>query len=333
VNPDPSRGIDASGILAFPPAIPQPPREVQRTLTIWRISDGKPGHDNQSLGLAEALLRRVPGGEHCISLAQAGGFFARLRMAKKAAADLPAPDLILGAGHATHPVLLRLARRYRAKSVVLMKPSLPLSWFDLCIAPEHDFPTRRESPNLILTRGALNRVTPGTGEKSGKLILLGGPSKTHGWDGAAILAMLAKATDRGGWDLTDSRRTPEGFLDQIHEKLPGIVTHCHRETPPGWVPEKLRAAKEVWVTEDSVSMIYEALTSGARVGLLPVPRLAKDSRVLRGIDRLVADGYLTPYARWAETQRMAGPPETLRETERCAEIILAMAFKPQAVES
>ncbi len=294
MNPDPSRGIDASGILAFPP----------RTLTIWRISDGKPGHDNQSLGLAEALLRRVPGGEHCISLAQAGGFFARLRMAKKAAADLPAPDLILGAGHATHPVLLRLARRYRAKSVVLMKPSLPLSWFDLCIAPEHDFPTRRESPNLILTRGALNRVTPGTGEKSGKLILLGGPSKTHGWDGAAILAMLAKATDRGGWDLTDSRRTPEGF-----------------------------AAKEVWVTEDSVSMIYEALTSGARVGLLPVPRLAKDSRVLRGIDRLVADGYLTPYARWAETQRMAGPPETLRETERCAEIILAMAFKPQAVES
>jgi mitochondrial fission protein ELM1 len=299
---------------------------VERSLTIWRISDGKPGHDNQSLGLAEALLRRVPGSEHCIPLAGSGGFFARLRAAGAAAVGLPVPDLILAAGHATHPALLWLARKHRAKSVVLMKPSLPLSCFDLCIAPEHDFPAGCTRPNLILTRGALNRVFPAAGEKSGKLILIGGPSKTHGWDGEAMLAMLAKATDRGGWELTDSRRTPAGFLDQIREKIPGIVTHSHRETPPGWVPEKLRAAKEVWVTEDSVSMIYEALTSGARVGLLPVPQLVRDSRVLRGIDRLVADGFLTPYARWAETQRIARPPETLREAERCAEITIQFVF-------
>ncbi len=295
---------------------------MQRTLTIWRISDGKPGHDNQSLGLAEALLRRMPGGEHCISLAENGGFFARLRMAKKAAAALPAPDLILGAGHATHPVLLRLARRYQARSVVLMKPSLPLSWFDLCIAPEHDFPTRRESPNLILTRGALNRVTPGSGEKSGKLILLGGPSKTHGWDGEALLEMLAQATDRGGWELTDSRRTPADFLDQARHKLPGVAVISHTQTPPGWVPEKLRMAKEVWVTEDSVSMIYEALTSGARVGLLPMPRLAKNSRVPRGVDALIAEGFLTTHAEWQKTRRLAAPPQALCEADRCAEWLL-----------
>jgi mitochondrial fission protein ELM1 len=296
---------------------------VEQALTIWRISDGKPGHDNQSLGLAEAVLRRVSGGVHGISLAESGGFFARLRSAVEAAAALPAPDLILAAGHATHPALLWLARRHRAKSVVLMKPSLPLSWFDLCIAPEHDFPAGCGRPNLMLTRGALNRVTPGDGERTGKLILLGGPSKTHGWDGAAMLAMLAQATDRGGWELTDSRRTPEGFLAQIREKLPGISAISHKQTPPGWVPEKLRAAKEVWVTEDSVSMIYEALTSGARVGLLPVPRLKTQSRVLRGIDGLLADGYLTPFARWTETQHLVTPPETLAEADRCARELVA----------
>jgi mitochondrial fission protein ELM1 len=296
---------------------------VEHALTIWRISDGKPGHDNQSLGLAEAVLRRVPGGEHCISLAESGGILARLRSAVEAAAALPAPDLILAAGHASHPALLWLARRHRAKSVVLMKPSLPLSWFDLCIAPAHDFPAGGGNPKLILTRGALNRVTPGNGEKTGKLILLGGPSKTHGWDGAAMLAMLAQATDRGGWELTDSRRTPEGFLAQIREKLPGISAISHKQTPPGWVPEKLRAAKEVWVTEDSVSMIYEALTSGARVGLLPVPRLKTQSRVLRGIDGLLADGYLTPFARWTETQHLVTPPETLAEADRCARELVA----------
>ena len=27
---------------------------------VWRFSDGKPGHDNQSLGLVDALQRRIP---------------------------------------------------------------------------------------------------------------------------------------------------------------------------------------------------------------------------------------------------------------------------------
>jgi mitochondrial fission protein ELM1 len=209
-----------------------------------------------------------------------------------------------------------------------MRPSLPLPWFDLCIAPEHDFPAGCQRPNVILTRGALNRVTPAGGRKSGKLILIGGPSKTHGWDGDALLKMLAPATDRGGWELTDSRRTPEDFLARVHEKLPGITAFSHRETPVHWVPDKLRDAKEVWVTEDSVSMIYEALTSGADVGLLPVPRRSGHSRILRGIETLVDEGYLTPFDRWLQTQRIAPAPETLREADRCAELVLQRLRQP-----
>ncbi len=291
---------------------------MSRPLIIWLIGDGKPGHENQSLGLAEALGRLMPCQIHRISIAGESGLIGRIRRACAESAAFPAPDLILAAGHATHPALLWLAHKRRAKSIVLMKPSLPLSWFDLCISPAHDFPNGCKRPNLILTRGALNRVTPGTGEKSGKLILLGGPSKTHGWDSQAMLDMLSMATDRGGWELTDSRRTPEGFLDQVREKLPGITAISHTETPPGWVPEKLRMAKEVWVTEDSVSMIYEALTSGARVGLLPVPRITKNSRVLRGIDGLLADGYLTSFQDWLKTQRLDTAPAPLREADRCA---------------
>ncbi len=292
------------------------------SLVLWLICDGKPGHENQSLGLAEAICRKMAGEFHCVDIAGAGGPLGRLKAAATSSAGLPRPDLILAAGHATHPALLWLTRKYRAKSVVLMKPSLPLWWFDLCIAPEHDFPTGCAGSNLILTRGALNRIRPDDGKKSGKLILIGGPSKTHGWDGAAILAMLAKATDRGGWELTDSRRTPDGFLDQIRENLPGIAAISHLETPPGWVPEKLREAKEVWVTEDSVSMIYEALTSGARVGLLPLPRLATNSRVLRGVDSLVADGALTPFAEWRQTQQLKTAAQPLQEADRCAGLLL-----------
>lgn len=40
-------------------------------------------------------------------------------------------------------------------------------------------------------------------------------------------------------------------------------------------------------------MIYEALSLGARVGLLPLPRLKPKSLVLRGINSLVDEAFLT----------------------------------------
>ena len=291
---------------------------MTQALTIWLICDGKPGHENQSLGLAEALQRRSACDIHRVSIAGTRGLVGRVCAALAASAGFPKPDLILAAGHATHPALLWLARKHRAKSIVLMKPSLPMSWFDLCIAPSHDFPDGGSRPNLILTRGAINRIVPGTGEKPGKLILIGGPSKTHGWDGEALLSALAEITAAGSWLLTDSRRTPAGFLDQIRQRLPTIEVFPHQETAPDWLPGKLAAAAEVWVTEDSVSMIYEALTSGAKVGLLPVPRLKAESRVLKGIDSLVEDGFLKPFAEWARSGRLDHPPEPLREADRCA---------------
>jgi mitochondrial fission protein ELM1 len=286
------------------------------------IGDGKPGHENQSLGLAEAIQRRATCEIHRISIAGKGGIFGRIRAAFAQSAALPSPDFIIAAGHATHLPLLWLARKYSAKSIVLMRPSLPLACFDLCIAPSHDFPKKSQRKNLILTRGAINRVHASEIPKTGKLILIGGPSKTHGWDSAAMLETLAKLTATGGWQLTDSRRTPEGFLEQIKKQLPDIEIFSCKETAPDWLPDKLSRATEAWVSEDSVSMIYEALSSGARVGLLPVPCLNSHSRVLRGIDELIVDGFITPFVDWQKTGCLSPAPEALNEAERCAEIVL-----------
>lgn len=295
---------------------------AERALTLWLIGDGKPGHENQSLGLAEAMQRRVACEIHQISIAGKGGFFGRIRAALAAGTKLPKPDLIIAAGHATHLPLLWLARKYGSKSIVLMRPSLPLQCFDFCIAPSHDFPKKPQRKNLILTRGAINRVHASDSPKTGRLILIGGPSKTHGWNDAAMLEMLAKLTAAGDWQLTDSRRTPEGFLEQIKKHLPDIEIFSCKETAPDWLPDQLSRAKEVWVSEDSVSMIYEALSSGARVGLLSVPRLNRNSRVLRGIDELVETGFLTPFSTWQTTGHLPSALKTLNEAERCAEIVL-----------
>ena len=304
---------------------------MAQPLTIWLLGDGKPGHENQALGLAEALARLRPCAIHRLSLAGTHGLIARVRLASRLGAALPKPDLILAAGHATHPALLWLARKHHARSIVLMRPSLPLRWFDLCIAPAHDFPHGATPATVITTRGALNRVRAPdpSSPRHGGLILIGGPSVSHDWDEPALLAELtAIVTAPGGglWQLTNSRRTPPGLLDRVRETLPALELFPHDATASDWLPARLAAAAAVWVTEDSVSMVYEALTSGARVGLLPVPRKRPDTRVLRGLAELIESGFVTPYASWHETRTLPPSPHPLREADRCAELVLARFF-------
>ena len=296
---------------------------MTKLLTLWLLGDGKPGHENQSLGLADALARRVPCEVHRVSLAGIRGIVTRIKTALRTCQDLPSPDLIIGAGHASHFTLLWLTRKHRAKSIVLMRPSLPMGLFDLCIVPAHDFGNGCNRENVIITQGALNRVTPPSNSvRDGKMILIGGPSTSHGWNGEALLKALVEITTDGSWQLTDSRRTPAGFTDEIRRKLPGIEVFPHQQTTPEWLPGKLAAVREVWVTEDSVSMIYESLSSGALIGLLPVPRKTDGSRVIRGLERLVAGGYLTNFSAWEDSRELKAPPETLREADRCADEIL-----------
>ena len=298
---------------------------VADPLVIWVLGDGKPGHENQSLGLAGALGRLRTCVVHRISLAGVSRW-RRVSHALARSAEFPRPDLLVGAGHGTHWTLWRLAARMKSRSVVLMKPSLPLRWFGLCIAPEHDFPENPVGKNVITTMGALNRVEydPET-PRQGGLLLVGGPSASHGWDGDDVLDRLeeiAAGSPAGYWRLTTSRRTPPGMLEKLRERLPGVEVWSHEDTGPDWVPARLGEAAEVWVTEDSVSMVYEALSSGARVGLLPVPRKVADSRVLRGMADLLERGFLTDHDRWRATRTLAAPPHVLREADRCAARVL-----------
>ncbi|MEZ5579447.1 MAG: ELM1/GtrOC1 family putative glycosyltransferase [Candidatus Competibacteraceae bacterium] len=120
-----------------------------RPLVVWRFSDGKAGHDNQSGGLTEALARLRP--VEIVTPQRLTPIAALLALAGgrlTAWPDLPVPDLLVGAGPGTH--LSLLAAQRRARAVVLMRPSLPLALFDLCLIPEHDTPPVRV--NVLATR-------------------------------------------------------------------------------------------------------------------------------------------------------------------------------------
>ncbi|MBJ06785.1 MAG: hypothetical protein CMO40_06675 [Verrucomicrobiaceae bacterium] len=278
---------------------------------LWLVTDGKAGHENQTLALAKNLQELAPFRIHL-----AGKSLREMRKTR----DQPA--LVIGTGHRTHLPLLAAARHFECPSVVIMKPTIPTVFFDLCFIPEHDL-KKPPASHVVPTKGMLNLLPVAVPPKKDRgLILVGGPSRHHGFEGRTLARAIQRIiTDRPGlsWDLTDSRRTPGEFRREI-SKL-DLRFHPAEECPAGWLLDSMLASREIWVTEDSMSMIYEALTAQAKVGLLPMPRKSRQGRIARSIDRLVAEGW-TCFPDPEELPAPPNPPTTLHEASRCARELL-----------
>lgn len=310
----------------------------RRPLIVWKFDDGVRGHENQTSGLVEALARQTEIRAHVIAVPRGA---AQLRIAWRLFLgtgfhDLPDPDLLVGAGHATHLPLVAARRARGGQSVVVMSPSLPVGWFDLLICPNHD--RIPEAPNVIVTRGALNRARPGSDKIPGEgLILIGGPDRYYGWSADELTEQIELVVRRNPdihWAAASSRRTPAGFLAHLdHLRLANLDTFAVEEVDVDWLPGKLASAATVWVTEDSVSMIHEAITARAATGLLAVPRLESPAASARrwieeGIGTLLADSMTTSFEAWQNGQALAPAAERLDETQRCAAWILKEWFQP-----
>ena len=296
-------------------------------LIVWIVSDGKPGHVNQSLGLAEALARATPTAIHRLPAMPAWRAWLGWLLKSVPGGTFPKPDLIVGAGHATHLTLLALQRAYGGRSVVLMKPSLPRRCFDLCIVPEHDGVAA--DVRTLVTAGALNRIRPARVRDAGHgLILIGGASKHFDWDSDAIQlqikSILARTPDTQ-WTLTTSRRTPVDFLEAL-PAFPNLTLIPHTATPPDWLPAQLARSSTVWVTPDSASMVFEALTAGADVGVFDLPVNPK-SRVGRAIAQLADAQRITRFVHWCAHGELHPNLHPLAEADRCAVWILGWLKK------
>lgn len=305
------------------------PQSSAPPVIAWYLTDGKPGHENQSVGLLEALARQVPVQAHRIRVSsglRALGWWGLGVF--PSAKELPAPHIIVGAGHGTHVPLLAARRAHGGRAVVLMRPSLPPSWYDLCLVPEHD--GIAAAANIVLTRGVLNPVVSGgVHDPARGLILLGGPSRHYNWDPQNILwqvQSLVKQEQECQWVLSTSRRTPSPMLAALQGlKFPNLKVFACQITSPGWVAEQLALAGRVWVSEDSVSMVYEALTSGAAVGVLNVPCKAW-GRVVRGLDGLAEKRVVTTFTAWRQGQKLIPPRQQFNEADRCARILVERWF-------
>ena len=297
-------------------------------LIIWQFSDQKPGHENQAKGLINALKNRTKTESHKVLVPLSlfsfllsvisGRFHHQL-------AQLPPATHLLAVGRRTHLPMLLAKLWFGGKRIVLMHSHWPKRWFDAMIIPKHDNP--KQAPNVLITQGVINNVTPsGQHDEHSRIILIGGPSKHYHWDDTSVISqikhLIHSTMPITSWQIANSRRTPASFFERLNSEVEGVTFIDHKTVDSNWLPEQLTKAGQVWVTPDSVSMVYESITSGAQVGCFTLLEKQADNRIVSGINELLEQHKLTSFEQWQAGQSLSSPPHPLFEAQRAADWIL-----------
>ena len=262
----------------------------EKIKVIWRFTDGKAGHDKQSLALVESLMNQTKCRLFDFNVQdQRNPILDIIFKNYKLPEGITKPDIAIGAGHKTHLHLLAIKRCFNAKIVVIMKPSIPLIFFDLCIIPKHD--GIKNGPNIINTQSSLVKFNSNLKKKENTgLILIGGPSKHYFWDSKTVLEEICKISKKFKFRkllLSTSRRTPFDFLDQLNElNIPDIKVYEYSKIKSDWLDKHINKVKNIWVTNDSYSMVTEALASGADLDIIGLKvkqdsKLSKEMKVIK----------------------------------------------------
>ena len=269
------------------------PNDAKPWGATWVVTDGKPGMENQCLGLAEAV--GLPTRVKRIQVRAPWRWWspqvapAPLRALSKKGDQLeaPWPRLLIATGRASVGAAIGVKRANPDTfTVQIQNPGVELNNFDLVVAPEHD---RLLGHNVMLTLGALHRVTRKClDEEARKLgatishlpkprvaVLVGGNNKSYRLDLSVAKQLadgLAALCDSGaGLAITMSRRTGTGVADVVRERLRGKAAVIWDGTGDNPYFAYLAMADAIVVTCDSVSMASEAVSTGKPVYVFDLP--------------------------------------------------------------
>jgi uncharacterized protein len=294
-------------------------------LTCWVVTDGKPGMENQCLGLAEALGARTM--VKRIALAAPWRWLSPWPALAPLSAVTPAlappwPDLLIASGRqsAAPSIRVREAAGGACFTVQIQDPAAAHDRFDLIVPPRHD---RVAGANVLPTRGALHRVTaarlaaeaekwrPALAHLPRPLVavLVGGANGAYRLGAAEMTALAAQLRSLdAGFAVTPSRRTEPAAVAALKSGLPSERTALWDGTGENPYFGYLGLADHVVVTCDSVSMTSEALASGKPVHVLALP--GGNRKFTAFHEGLIADGLTRWFSGRLERWTYTPPDDT-----------------------
>jgi mitochondrial fission protein ELM1 len=292
-GPDPYFGGDALALGAH-----------HHTLLI--LSDGKPGHLGQSVACARLL-----GLDYTVCRVGFPSRWAKMASYPLDRLGIHTPALftlydplpadccaVVSAGSSTYYANRTIARQLGVPAVAIMYPGGYGPGFDLIVAQEHDRPPVRENLLAIpvnlaapVPAGHVSRV----GDGPVVAVVIGGPSRHFRMTATEMqrqLAALFSLFPGGDFLLTTSRRTP-AEVEAVAESLPFRYRVIASRDGVNPIPDFLAIADYLFVTEDSTSMISEAVSFGAAaVEVLPLAPTGMRNKVRGMTVTLASGGYL-----------------------------------------
>ena len=207
-------------------------------------------------------------------------------------------DLFVGAGSTTYYALKFYARRYAKPSVALMYPKGYRKDFNVIIAGAHDRPT--PSANIKISPVSLSFSHPqGLYKPQRKSIgfIIGGPNSCFEMGDEILKQIEAVRVQFADCEfaLTTSPRTPRATESAL-AKLSWDYSVIYSREPINPIGDFLAQCEWVFISEDSVSMISEAVSNGrANVAILSLKRKDAHNKFDDFISALISTGHARRY--------------------------------------
>ncbi len=217
-------------------------------------------------------------------------------------------DLFVGAGSTSYYALKFYARRYAKSSVALMYPKGYRKDFSVIIAGAHDRPRSRANLKISLVSLSFSRPQ-GLYRPQRKSIgfIIGGPNSCFEM-GDEILKQIEGVRAQFAdceFALTTSPRTPQATESAL-AKLSWDYSVIYSREPINPIGDFLAQCEWVFISEDSVSMISEAVSNGsASVAILSLKRKDAHNKFNDFISALVSMGYARRYSEGAKLKKTA----------------------------
>jgi len=243
------------------------------------LSDGRAGHLNQSIAFVKYLNCRYDivnvsfKSKLHKSLSYLFDFFG-LKIKSLFVIDVKKNyKILVSTGSTTYYATKVLAKQMSAKSIVMMLPKGYQLDFDTIFAQNHDHPPIQK--NIIIIPANFSYIEPKhiyIPEKKSIGIIIGGDNKVSKISLSRLkiqLDFIKKFYKNYEIAITTSPRTSVQ-IESFIESYKFDYTVIYSNTPINPIPDFLEKCQVVFITEDSTSMISEAVSYGkASVIVLP----------------------------------------------------------------
>lgn len=205
-------------------------------------------------------------------------------------------DILIGAGHKTHSILLKNKKNQKktTKVIAILSPTFYKSKFDIICTPSHDKHKFNSKDNVIFYEGSLVTVSLKETREDVVMIAIGGKNKHYIFDQDHIydqMEYFLSINSNKHCYIFNSRRTPREISKKIssqykdNERITFVDFYDNRSNIS--IEEIMHQSQSKLITRDSVNMVYESLSCKGDTYLFDMHAKRGSTKVVENINMLI----------------------------------------------